>query len=168
MENASKALIIAAEVLIGVIILSVGATLFIIFSDYSKSTVAQIEETKITEFNAKFLKYDNKEVTAHDIISIANLARENNFNYELENQDGYDKNTYYIQVDVKSVKSKLEKVEDENYKNNFINNNTLVYGTDGKPVLDSDGQPLIKKYICKVQVSLVTKRVMYVEFTEKK
>ena len=34
MENASKALIMAAEVLIGVIIISIGVALFTIFSNY--------------------------------------------------------------------------------------------------------------------------------------
>lgn len=168
MENASKALIMAAEVLIGVIILSIGAALFVIFSNYSKTTTEEIEATQIAEFNNNFLKYEGKEVTAHDIISLANFARENNIKYELENQDGYKDGTYYVQIDVKSVKSKLEKVSDEAFKNNFIDKNTLVYGSDGKPELDLEGQPIIKKYTCKVQMSSITKRVMFVEFTEKK
>ena len=37
MENASKALIMAASVLLGVMILSVGVYLFYVYSDYSSN-----------------------------------------------------------------------------------------------------------------------------------
>ena len=38
--------------------------------------------------------------TAHDIISLANLAYQNNLQYEVDNLNGYNVNTYYIQIDV--------------------------------------------------------------------
>ena len=170
MENASKALIMAAEVLIGVIILSIGAALFVIFSNYSKSTIEEIEAVQIAEFNNNFLKYENQDVTVHDIISIANFAKENNIKYELEGLSGYDVNKYYVQVDVKSVKSKLEKT-DENYKNNFIKKNDFLYESDGKTIkVDANGQPMVKYYTCyiaDIEISPVTKRVVHITFTEK-
>ena len=91
MENASKALIIAASVLVGVMIISVGVALFNSFSEFRRSTVQKVEDAKIAEWNNNYLKYygnytdDNGkekpiQVTAHDIVSIANSAKQNNIN----------------------------------------------------------------------------------------
>ena len=45
MENASKALIMAAEILIGVMIISVGVYLFNMFANYSSERYKKIEDT---------------------------------------------------------------------------------------------------------------------------
>ena len=92
MENASQALIMAAEVLIGVMILSIGVYLFNVFADYSSDRYKQMEDTQIAEFNAQFLKFYGsntdasgkqvpKKCTIHEIVSLANLAQK----YNLEN-----------------------------------------------------------------------------------
>ena len=47
MENASKALIMAASVLLGVMIISVGVVLFESFSGFAKDTTDKIEEARI-------------------------------------------------------------------------------------------------------------------------
>ena len=99
MENASRALIMAASVLVGVMIISVGVALFNSFSEFSRSTVQKVEDAKIAEWNNNYLKYygsytdDNGkvrpiQVTAHDIVSIANSAKQNNINYELDTLNG--------------------------------------------------------------------------------
>ena len=46
MENASKALIMAAEILIGIMILSITVYLFNVFGRYSADRYAEIEETR--------------------------------------------------------------------------------------------------------------------------
>ena len=58
MENASKALIMAAEVLIGVMILTIAVTLFRTFSDFSKETLE--EEVKKTLETRKEQETENK------------------------------------------------------------------------------------------------------------
>lgn len=168
MENASKALIMAAEVLVGVIIISIGVALFTIFSNYSKNTAMQIEATQIAEFNNNFLKYEGVEVTAHDIVSIANLARQNNIDYDVADQREYNENTTYIQVQVVGIKVPFEKQTEEE-KSKFIQENTFENDTEGNIKRDSDGNPTKKSYICtRVLISEVTHKVMYVEFKEKK
>ena len=57
MENASKALIMAAEILIGVMIISIGVYLFNTLGQYSAETTAEMEETQQAQFNNQFLKY---------------------------------------------------------------------------------------------------------------
>lgn len=111
MENASKALIMAAEVLIGVMIISIGVYLFNVFGQYSADNTKRIEDTQISEFNNQFLKFygsrtnDEGKVepikcTIHDIVSLANLAKENNKNYGLEKEDN---KTRYIRIDIKII-----------------------------------------------------------------
>ena len=169
MENASKALIMAAGVLLGVMIISIGVALFTSFSEFGRSTFEKVEEAKITEWNNNYLKYygqitiieNGKEklqpilVTAHEIVTLANHANQNNINHELQDQSRYNENTYYVQVKVDEINN-FEK-ESENSKNQFLKDNSL---TDDNEV---------KYYTCtNVKISTVTKRVMYIEFEERK
>lgn len=124
MENASKALLMAATVLVGILILSIGVYLFSIFGDFSSETAKQIEEKKISEFNAQFYKYlGQKECRAHDIVTVANLAKENNKNYEYTNADRTT-GAYYIKVivDGKSYEGKTNDTYMQFLKDNPVTN----------------------------------------------
>lgn len=57
MENASKALIMAAGILIGVIVLSIFAYEFITISNTGEQYGEQIRKRQITEFNSQFEAY---------------------------------------------------------------------------------------------------------------
>ena len=135
MENASKALIMAAEVIIGVLVLSLMSYLFITFSSNSSEIIKQMDENKLTEFNNQYDKYKGKsDVTIYDIVSLASLARENNEYYELENST--DSN-YYIKVylDGKGyIEKKENKIKDfEEKMTNLIKegmNNTYKCNKD--------------------------------------
>ena len=96
MENASKALIMAAEVLVGVLILSLMVYLFVSFGSSSAQVNEQMDEKKLAEFNSQYDKYKDKEdVTIYDIVSLANLATENNKYYGL---DESTESNYYISI----------------------------------------------------------------------
>ena len=72
MENASKALIMAAGVLIGVLILSLAAFLFLDFGATSESVYSQMENQQLTQYNAQYTVYSGrKDITIYEIISIA-------------------------------------------------------------------------------------------------
>lgn len=177
MENASKALIMAAEVLIGVIIISIGVTLFSMFQNYSKDAVDKLNESKISEFNNNFLKYEgtftaeNKEtgksveipiyVTAHDIITMANFAKENNEYYELNINSAGDDTTFYVQVNIGATNG-LEtwglQADGEAKQNDFLDKNSLR--------VDELGELKAKYYKCSCLISSVTNRVYKVNFTE--
>ena len=170
MENASKALIMAASVLIGVMIISIGVALFTSFSKFGKSTTEKMEATKISEWNNTYLKYygtittedEQGKVTknpilvvAHDIISVVNHAAENNLNYELQNLTKYDENFYYVQVDI-DKNLNVEKWS-EMEKNNFLKSNSLTSNNETKYYTCTD-----------VKISPITKKVMYIKFETKK
>ena len=58
MENASKALLMAGGVLIGVLIISLAVYLFADFGSTSAEVNAQNAQKQITAFNSKFTAYE--------------------------------------------------------------------------------------------------------------
>lgn len=77
MENASKALLMAGGILVGIIILSLMVTLFssasIMTKEYDESRLNE----SVQRFNANFIKYVGKDLTIHDVVTISNFAIEN-------------------------------------------------------------------------------------------
>lgn len=101
MENAVKALIIVAGVLIGAMILSLGVSLYSSLGEYVQITQEGITSKEIQRFNGQFTKYINYNsdtgefdftLTIQDIVTAANTAYENNTNddyYVTINMTGY-------------------------------------------------------------------------------
>ena len=124
MENASKALIMVAGVLIGIMILSLAVYLFATFGATSAEMHGQIEQDRINQFNAQFTLYEGKEdITIYDIITVVNLARDSNESYTLT--EAKDSN-YYITVNAalqRGNENNLEK-KDSQYLQNLIQDET--------------------------------------------
>ena len=76
MENASKALLMAAGVLVGVLILTLMVTLFLNANNLAKEYDETKHEESVQRFNAYFLKYigADKKLTIHDVVTICNYA----------------------------------------------------------------------------------------------
>lgn len=103
MENASNALLIAGGILIGVLVLSIGVYLYTMFGTSGASISDQLNERQIDEFNAQFYKYENLDtIKIHDIISVANLAKQNNINYEYTS---ISEGPFYITVTISNLPS---------------------------------------------------------------
>lgn len=135
MENASKALIMAAGVLIGVLILSLAAFLFLDFGATSESVYSQMESQQLTQYNAQYTVYSGRnDITIYEIISLANLAKENNnyYKYYTDYEDVYKVQVFF---------PKYQNLQDEssNEKQNLIN----LYNA-----VDNNGN-LITKFKCK-------------------
>lgn len=76
MENASKALLIAAEVLIAMLVVSMFTILFSTVADYSEKYAITKESQEIEAFNTQFTNYTKEEeITAQDVVSVINLAK---------------------------------------------------------------------------------------------
>lgn len=171
MENASKALIMAAEILIGIMIISIGVYLFNIIGKYSAETTAKMEETQIEQFNAQFLKFygtsstegnDPEPIrcTIHDIVGLANLAKKTNeSNGFYEEQEPSD-NLYYIQIALGN-EAHLENFE----QNDLID---LVKKNDVKIIENQMTYKAEKKYFkCTVaNIGKNTKVINYMKFVE--
>lgn len=159
MENASKALLMAATILISVMLVSLATYLFATFGNYSKNINDNINQKTKQEFNAQFTKYETSETgepcTVYDIVTIINLAKNCNDQYE-EYQKGRindfqnDSNSYiYVTVNGESI---IE-VSDTKSLNSFISQHN---GEDNG------------KYICTVHISDQTGLVKSITFTQKK
>lgn len=178
MENASKALIMAGSILVGVLILSLAAYLFMTFAGYSQRQAEAIIQKQQDQFNQQFLKYDGTEtvrkpgteeyiqrpvlVTAHDIISLANLAQQNNQTQQLEDyvpkNKSQDEYKQYISVQVVGETENLEKWNKED-KNNFV--------AEGTDILEHEGNHYPRYYECtEVKLSTQTGYVYRIEFAE--
>lgn len=144
MENASKALLMAAGVLIGVLILSLAVFLFINFGQQAGQIHGEITANQLTQFNAQFNLYEGRTgLTIHQIATLVNLAKEYNKNYELNSGD-------------------------ENYIDIFMNNRSVLnsntyYWGDTMRLIDSIRFDRI--YKCE-EVVYEKGRVKYVKFIE--
>lgn len=63
MENASKALLIAAAVLIAILIASLAVYLFTSMSESTANMYKRLEASEIAEFNQQFLNYNDRGLT---------------------------------------------------------------------------------------------------------
>ncbi len=112
MENASKALIMAGGVLIGVLIISLAVYLFVTFGQTSAEINSENSQKQLAQFNAKFTVYEGKEnITIYDIITVAGYANENNEYYENSNLD-YLIEVYWNNINVAN-KEGLNRLKNE-------------------------------------------------------
>lgn len=98
MENASKALLMAAGVLIGMLILSLAVFLFMDFGATSKGIYSEVESNQLTQYNAQYTVYSGREdITIYEIVSVINLAKQNNMDYkDYSNFDDNYKVSVYV------------------------------------------------------------------------
>lgn len=110
MENASKALIMAGGVLIGVLIISLAVYLFVSFGQTSAEINSENAQKQLTQFNAQFTSYEDKEgLTIYDVMTVAGYANENNNYYD-------NSQVYEIQVTVRGlgrIDNNIEKLQKE-------------------------------------------------------
>ena len=158
MENASRALMMAAGVLIGLMILSLAVYLITSFGSASAEAHKTNEQNRINEFNTQFTQYEGRQdITIHDIVTVVNLARSNNKEYDLTEQTSNNSN-YYITVNAKiasdGYKANMQDLETKDL-NEIVTNeiSSLKEGSSNLPL-----------YSCTVLISPITERVYQVDF----
>ena len=89
MENATKALYIAAGVLIGVMILSLAVMLFSSMQAYIQGYKEDIEYNALNTFNNKYQKYvdNDTDFTIQDVVTVAGMAYEDNSSLNIETSE---------------------------------------------------------------------------------
>lgn len=164
MENASKALLMAATILISVMLVSLATYLFATFGNYSKNINDNINQKTKQEFNAQFTKYETSETgepcTVYDIVTIINLAKNCNDQYEeysggRQTTNWNANSTAYIFVDIIGEPN-INEISTTNVLNNFINSHNSTNNGD-----------YIDKYNCTVSISDKTGLVKSIKFTKK-
>lgn len=141
MENASKALFIAAGVLVGVLVLSLAIYLIASFSQLSSDIDRQNSDQKLANFNTQFTAYEGrKNLTIYDVLTIVSYAKNNNKNYT--DDSGIIDSSRIIRVHLKSSKI-----------NDYVENKEQPYFDeiikfDQAHMVDKDGQKVLPKYEC--------------------
>lgn len=159
MENATKALYIASGVLLGILILTLGVTLFANLQEYVKSSKDEIKFNDLNSFNTKFTSFVNLvdknttdfDLTIQDVVSAANLAYESNMNL---NYDAYKNGKPEISDDNLYVAVYLEDERIDGNENNQLLMNNIE-----------------KKYLCRatwIEYNKNSGRVCRVTFKEKR
>ena len=168
MENVSNALLMAATMLVFLILASIGIYLYTQYGSYSKKINDSILAKQEYEFNVKFTKYDTLDTCkAHDVITLVNLAIENNQKFEDYNDAAFPGFThlkedwpYYISIKVSGCsnndynKTNFERL-DKDKLINFIKDNDI----------DSVNHNVIT-FTCHVTVHDDIKRPYLVEFVK--
>lgn len=174
MENASKAMLMAAGVLIGILILSLVVYLFVSFGSSSAQIHQQNEKKQMDKFNSQFTIYQGKECTIYNVITIANLATENNKYHEFSRRmaltagnDDYISvkldNQGFIERGTESSSEQIKKYYDLLIQND-LNNMSSKTVFDVQEKREITYQQALPEYECRVEISPTTQRVYLVEF----
>ncbi len=87
MENAAKALIMAASVLIAIVIISAFILMMSNLTSYQESSYQSNLSAQIAEFNNQFVTYDRSNIRGSDMISLMNRVSDYNIRYV--NSEGF-------------------------------------------------------------------------------
>ncbi len=172
MENATKALLIVAGVLIGIMVLSLGVALYYSLQGYISDTQDTMEQNANTQFNTQFLKYINMQPDSNgtvtyggkrygidfklriqDIITAANIAYQNNIE---------------LNPDFASMPD-----EDYNENNLYVKVNATLYSASGESItipnlqkiVDEQADDLLSKYDANYQYKCYSTDVLISQIT---
>lgn len=127
MENASKALIMAGGILIGMLLLTFLVVMFTSAGNVSQSYDDTKREEAIQQFNSNFTKYLGKELTIHQVVTICNFAEKNGvsvINAKYENSIQTDVKNYIVSSNtlagVSYYELEISSYSDEGYINGIM------------------------------------------------
>lgn len=94
MENASKALIMAASVLIAIIIIGALVLMFNSLSNYQGTDTQSTRDAQVIEFNNQYETYNRKNVRGSDLYSLLNRVVDYNRRKSTSGTEGSDQGQY--------------------------------------------------------------------------
>lgn len=103
MENASKALLMAGGILIAIIVLSAFVLSYTYMTSAKQAQIDQELQEEILNFNTPFLAFNKKAMYGVDVISILNLAINNNKIYNTKSGE-----EYYVNISFKLTKDSVQ------------------------------------------------------------
>ncbi len=122
MENASKALIMAASVLIALMIIGALILMFNGLSSYQEVGQQNTREDQVIAFNSQFETYNRKNVRGSDLYSLINRVVDYNRRKSTEGKGTNDEGQYlaYEPMTIKFTISPLEGLTADNKTNQLI------------------------------------------------
>ena len=137
MENASKAIYMAAGLLIGVMIIGVFTYLFANGSQMGEKYALKQQEEQTRLFNSKFEQYQKKNNNFLDMISVTNLALDNN-----KKNDYLSSKSVEINIDLGAGKTLFVKKDSKLERNQLFKNGFEIINTHD--LLNKNRKDLLK------------------------
>lgn len=179
MENASKALIMAGEVVIAVLVIGLIVYINVLFGSFSNSMNSKIAESQVSQFNNNFFIYSGRyNITVPEIATIINFAKQTNDSNDLSRTNP-EASIYYIDVTIdgkdffnsSSYIDNDSEYDNSNLKfkqkvNEFLNNNNKLYFTCNckASVIVDTKQVNIKSQDIDITTDTTTKMVTKINF----
>lgn len=121
MENASKALLIAGEILIGMLVVSIIILMYISYRDFASSYSESLATTEIRKFNTNFTKFEGRtDISIGEIVSLYNFIE--NYNKGKE-EATIDIKINGIELTAGTEIENIKKYSDDNFRVNIIKYN---------------------------------------------
>lgn len=130
MENASKALIMAGEILIALLIIALLVFGFTKISNLSETKQGTIEAEQLAAFNKQYESYNRKLLRGVDVISLINKAIDNNKRYD--NEEYYKINVEFSMAETTVYVMNNGDKDDKRWKKT-----TKTFKKEGKYTFDS-------------------------------
>lgn len=118
MENATKALLIAAGIFFGLLILTLCIYVFSQMTNYFNQTEEERLLAQITKFNSEYEKYETNDVRGNDLLSLINKIVD--YNKRQADVDGIKYERMIIVIDVGDISSYTYDGKVSNVKYNKI------------------------------------------------
>lgn len=127
MENASKALIIAGGVLIGVLILSMFVYVFRSAAKTNQSYDEKMAQEQLEAYNAGFEVYNKNNNTIMDLLTVINLAYDTNVSCDYDPQNS-------VEILIKISENKYFRVLGDYDKKNYMSKNRVLIASNEKDI----------------------------------
>lgn len=146
MENASKALLMAAGILIGILVLSLAAYFVLSFSQLYFDIDRQNADQKMAQFNTQYTAYLHRtDLTIYDILTIVSYAKENNQNYMDEAGQVYSgEEQNIVTITLKRGIDTIQNAQEKD-KADFDN---IIKDDQSQLLLDATGNWTLPLYTC--------------------
>lgn len=128
MENASKALLIAASVLIVILLIAFGMSIFKSGTGTGDALEDTMSATEKASFNSKFTAYCGTSKSAAQAKALANVVVSNNSN-----------STYKVKITMTYSKDRTISLTDEENAQNIVNNVSQLSGSGKIEATIEDG-----------------------------
>ena len=126
MENASKALLMAGGVLLGILLVSLLLYAWKTFSKYQSSDTELTNIENISKFNQQFTNYDRDDVEGYELITLANQIVD--YNQRKSNLGGNDEKFKPIEITIDLSKGNRQVFVYNNGSNNLFTTNRYYEG----------------------------------------
>ena len=146
MENASNALLMAGGILLAIIVITILVITYNGIVGFESSKLEEQELQNISLFNEPFMSYNKKVMYGTDIISVLNLALDNNKKYNVKSGE-----EYYVDISFK-LNSDLSNIT-ELYE---LNTSTGVYKksiTEERKIIEGNKTYIISRLADKEQTT---------------